>query len=78
MIVETVKVAYPMRALCSRGEACRGLCSNCGADLNEQPVSARCGACGHELAPVEGTPVSASAPAEGPLAAALRKLQLPE
>lgn len=34
LVQELVQVAYPMRALCERGEACRGLCSACGADLN--------------------------------------------
>jgi uncharacterized protein len=80
MITEYVKVAYPMRALCSRGEACRGLCSNCGAKLNEQPNAPRCAACGHVLTPVTGAPEAADADAEpqdGPLAAALRKLRLP-
>lgn len=37
MVAEQVALAYPMRALCSRGEACRGLCSGCGADLNGLP-----------------------------------------
>ena len=78
MVVEYVKVAYPMRALCTRGEACRGLCSNCGAALNEQAPGPRCAACGHELAPEAGGAGPASDAAEGPLAAALRKLRLPE
>lgn len=78
MIVEYVKVAYPMRALCSRGDACRGLCSNCGAALNEQPPGPRCAVCGLELAPEVGTADPGSEPAEGPLAAALRKLRLPD
>jgi uncharacterized protein len=75
MIAEYVKVAYPMRALCPRGEACRGLCSHCGASLNEQPAGPRCAACGHEVAPQDGVPADRP---ESPLAAALRKLQLPE
>jgi uncharacterized protein len=78
MVVENVKIAYPMRVLCSRGEACRGLCSNCGAALNEQAQSPRCAACGHDLAPADGPAAAGSEPQEGPLAAALRKLQLPD
>jgi uncharacterized metal-binding protein YceD (DUF177 family) len=78
MVAEAVKVAYPMRALCRRAEACRGLCSNCGAALNDQPVAPACAACGHVLGPGEGTADPASKPADGPLASALRKLQLPE
>jgi uncharacterized protein len=37
---EQVLLAYPIRALCGLSEACRGLCSGCGADLN-QDLSAR-------------------------------------
>lgn len=36
MVSEQVLLSYPMRAFCSLGEKCRGLCSNCGANLNEQ------------------------------------------
>lgn len=76
LVIEHVKLAYPMRALCSRGEACQGLCSNCGADLNATPaVGRRCPSCGAEVAPVAGDPAP---PEEGPLAEALRKLQLPD
>lgn len=46
LLTESVKLTYPMRALCSRGEACRGLCSQCGAPLNEQPPAPLCTACG--------------------------------
>jgi uncharacterized metal-binding protein YceD (DUF177 family) len=35
VLAEQVVMAYPLRALCARGEACRGLCSACGADLND-------------------------------------------
>lgn len=50
LLAEQILLAYPMRALCSRGEDCRGLCSNCGANLNEADVPAgealeRCPAC---------------------------------
>ncbi len=54
MVTEQVALSYPMRALCERGESCRGLCSNCGADLNPQSglVCAQC----HN--PVPQTPVA--------------------
>jgi uncharacterized metal-binding protein YceD (DUF177 family) len=35
LISEQILLAYPMRILCSRGEACLGLCMRCGADLNK-------------------------------------------
>ena len=78
MVAEYIKVAYPMRALCPRGEACRGLCSNCGAPLNEQPLAPRCAACGREVGGAEGIPQDGETEAEGPMAAALRKLRLPD
>ena len=46
MIEEQILVAYPIRALCARGEDCRGLCMHCGANLNEQALADRCAACG--------------------------------
>ena len=46
MVEEQILVAYPIRALCVRGEACRGLCMHCGANLNEQPPATRCAVCG--------------------------------
>lgn len=46
MLEEQILVAYPIRALCPRGEACQGLCMHCGANLNEQPPALRCGVCG--------------------------------
>jgi uncharacterized metal-binding protein YceD (DUF177 family) len=91
MVAEQVALAYPMRALCARGEACRGLCSNCGFELNDLPDTIlRCPQCGNEvpLTPVADLPTSpegddphASGEAvreerESPLAAALRKLKL--
>jgi uncharacterized metal-binding protein YceD (DUF177 family) len=57
-VSEQILLAYPMRALCSRGEACRGLCMRCGADLNsslsgtEAPL--RCPNCGLRLLPGGG------------------------
>jgi uncharacterized metal-binding protein YceD (DUF177 family) len=49
-ISEQLVLAYPMRALCSRGEACLGLCMRCGANLNDVAeslgmVPERCPAC---------------------------------
>ncbi len=87
MVAEQVALAYPMRALCERGEDCRGLCSNCGFELNTlAPTELRCPECGHEvpLTPVADLPEpgaaeplrdSRGAP-ESALAAALRKLKL--
>jgi hypothetical protein len=63
-----------MRALCPRGDACRGLCTGCGAALNEQPAAERCGACGLEL-PKGG---EASPPVESALARALKGVKVPE
>ncbi|MEZ4453653.1 MAG: YceD family protein [Nannocystaceae bacterium] len=34
LVDENVGLAYPMRALCALGEACRGLCHACGRNLN--------------------------------------------
>jgi uncharacterized metal-binding protein YceD (DUF177 family) len=50
LVREELVVAYPMRALCERGEACRGLCSNCGAELNPYPHTVRrCPKCGNAV-----------------------------
>lgn len=38
-IQEQVILSLPLRPLC--GEACRGLCPQCGADLNQGPCSCR-------------------------------------
>lgn len=82
-VAEHLKLAYPMRALCDRGEGCRGLCSNCGAPLNELPASAReCMACHGAVpaTPVADLPQASPEPAEpervGSLAAALKKAGL--
>jgi uncharacterized metal-binding protein YceD (DUF177 family) len=53
-VTEQVLLAYPIRALCSRGEACLGLCMRCGANLNDaakaqETVLERCPACGMRL-----------------------------
>lgn len=69
---ELVKVAYPMRALCERGEACRGLCSQCGLDWNASP-GPPCPACGATPIPDERDGSTPNA-----FAAALRKLQFPD
>ncbi len=45
LLHEQIKLAYPMRAYCAKGERCRGLCAGCGADLNAQP-GGPCTACG--------------------------------
>lgn len=62
LVEEQILVAYPIRALCARGEACRGLCMHCGADLNAQPPASRCIACGN---PDPRVPVVAAPGYEG-------------
>ncbi len=91
VVTEYVKVAYPMRALCAKGEACDGLCSGCGNNFNEVAPRiagkrAFCVKCDQEFLGAVGEPpaeVEAEADAEEPpkstaLADALRKLQLPD
>lgn len=39
VLAEQVHLALPMKSLC--GEGCRGLCSGCGVNLNQEPC--RCG-----------------------------------
>lgn len=46
LLTEQITVSYPMRALCARGEDCRGLCMRCGADLNAQAGAGPCEVCG--------------------------------
>jgi uncharacterized metal-binding protein YceD (DUF177 family) len=80
LVSETIKLAYPMRQLCPRGEACRGLCSRCGAPLNEQPDIAKCERCGTadpRVPEVDDIPAPGQG-VENPLQAALRKLQTGE
>lgn len=43
---ELLSVAYPMRVLCTLGEACQGLCGNCGANRNGVEPDAPCPECG--------------------------------
>ena len=85
MVAEQVALAYPMRALCERGEGCRGLCSNCGYELNELAAEVRrCPQCRNEvpLTPVADLPSEGGGEprdervSDGPLAAALRGLEL--
>lgn len=81
MVAEQVALAYPMRALCERGEHCRGLCSNCGFELNPLPADVlRCPQCGLEvpLTPVapEGAETADPRAERGNPFAVLRKLEL--
>lgn len=66
LIAEQVAMAYPMRALCALGEACRGLCPSCGANLNDLSAP-RCPACRDTL---RGAPAPALAAPETPANAA--------
>jgi uncharacterized metal-binding protein YceD (DUF177 family) len=69
-LAEQIVVVYPMRALCSAGEQCRGLCQRCGAELNSLPPDAvRCLACG---APFDGS--DADSDPDSPWKRALAKL----
>ncbi len=77
LLTETIRLAYPMRALCSRGEQCRGLCSRCGAPLNDQPpqpVCVQCGAVDPRVPLVDEVP-AAPATQPGALAEALKKVR---
>lgn len=71
---EQLLLSIPMKALCSRGDECRGLCGRCGQDLNALAVdTANCPGCGLPL--IEGAEdLGDQTPDEGPLQAALRKL----
>jgi len=77
MLAELVAVAYPMRALCPRGENCRGLCGVCGADLNLQEGSTECAECGrpHHGAAGESRDEGAETEHDTAWRAALRKLR---
>jgi uncharacterized protein len=74
VVAEHVRLAYPMRALCSRRDQCRGLCSNCGAALNEQPMAQECSNCGEIL---NGPTVDDPGAKTSALADALKNLKLP-
>jgi uncharacterized protein len=39
MVLEQIELAMPMKFICQEG--CKGLCVNCGADLNEGPCSCK-------------------------------------
>ncbi len=80
MVAEHVALAYPMRVLCGREEACRGLCSGCGANLNELDGAANsCAGCGRPLHEVSHSAVDRGRGPESkddsPWRAALRKLR---
>lgn len=85
LLAELVLLSYPMRALCARGEGCRGLCMQCGADLNLQEPGP-CAACGAEdaqvpiasdadLAALEEAAAAAPPPANASWKAALLQLK---
>lgn len=74
MLAEQIRLSYPMRALCALGEACAGLCSRCGANLNGSP-GLECPSCGAPRGNTEGA--EGEEKVESPLAAALRKVKLP-
>jgi len=71
MVAEQIRLAYPMRAFCARGEECRGLCSNCGTNLNTATGEA-CPGCG-AVRGADGPEAEG-----GALAGALKKLQFPD
>lgn len=84
MLAETVLMAYPIRALCERGEDCRGLCTNCGANLNEQAsADGGCAVCGvggmvggiGSVPGAEGEGDDIDTEVDSPWKAALRKLR---
>lgn len=75
MVREQLLLSIPMKALCERQEACRGLCGRCGNELNAlEPDTANCPKCG--LALVEGAADLGDdeEAAESPWKAALRKI----
>jgi len=77
LISEQILLAYPMRILCGRGEACLGLCMRCGANLNELIPEAgarpeRCPSCNARLDGVDDEG------AETPWKRALAKLDPPK
>jgi len=71
LVTEQVAMAYPMRILCSLGEACRGLCHSCGSNLNDLHADG-CSACrGSQEAPAADPENTA----QSPWKAALRAIQ---
>ncbi|MEE9382176.1 MAG: DUF177 domain-containing protein [Nannocystaceae bacterium] len=59
---EQLQLTYPIRALCVRGERCRGLCPHCGRDLNSGGKQFSCVKCGARCS-IAPDPPSASASA---------------
>ncbi len=75
MVREQLLLAIPMKALCERGEACRGLCGRCGKDLNEiEADTPNCPSCGLPLIEGASDPEDADEEAQSPWKAALRKI----
>lgn len=77
LIKEQILLAYPMRILCGRGEACLGLCMRCGADLNASvseggKAPERCPTCNARLDGIDDEG------AETPWKRALAKLDSPK
>jgi uncharacterized metal-binding protein YceD (DUF177 family) len=70
VLSEQTLLSYPIRALCSLGEACRGLCPKCGTSLNlsEGP----CQKCGFDPDSAQGA--SDEGELQSEWKAALRKL----
>jgi uncharacterized protein len=77
MLAELVAMAYPMRALCPKGEQCSGLCGGCGADLNLQGEESECAECGRPRAGADDGSSNGGAETEQESAwrAALRRLR---
>jgi uncharacterized metal-binding protein YceD (DUF177 family) len=73
ILAELVLVAYPMRALCARGEACAGLCSGCGRDLN-RPLESGSGCPTCRDGPSDAPGAQGAGGGEAAWKAALRKL----
>ncbi|KIG18201.1 hypothetical protein DB30_01705 [Enhygromyxa salina] len=80
LVSEQLLLAYPMRALCSRGEACRGLCMRCGTELNstvsDSEAAASCPKCGLRLLP-DGSAADDETP-DSPWKRALAKVKSEE
>jgi len=74
VLIEHLVMSYPIRTLCAQGEACRGLCLSCGANLNSQAANGQgCTAC---KAREEQQAAASEAPAGNPdWQAALLKLR---
>lgn len=75
LVIEQIRLAYPMRALCELGERCEGLCSRCGTNLNGSEGST-CPNCGAPRGKTEAG--QSGIEGENPLARALKNVRLPE